>query len=215
MDKPFIAGLISGTSQVIAGHPFDTFKVNIQNNNLKYFNFNLKNLYQGISYPLITNSLTVSIQFGIYSRLKNNNCNEIISSSGAGLITGLITSPIDRFKIKKQILAKDIYSQPFKGLHLTLLREVPANIIYFGSYNYMRNNKYNVLTSGGIAGFLSWLITYPIDVIKTRIQSDKYINIESAIRKNNFYKGLTPCLFRAVFVNSIGFYVYEKTMKII
>jgi solute carrier family 25 carnitine/acylcarnitine transporter 20/29 len=215
MDKHFLAGLISGTSQVIAGHPFDTLKVNIQNNNLKLFTLNFKNLYQGISYPLVTNSITVSIQFGVYSKLKNNNFNEIISSAGAGFVTGFMSSPIDRFKIKKQILAKDIYAKPFKGMSLTLLREVPANIIYFGTYNYLRNNKFNILLSGGIAGFLSWLITYPIDVIKTRIQSDKYINIKSAIMKKNFYKGLTPCLLRAIFVNSIGFYVYETTMKII
>lgn len=215
MDKYFLAGLVSGTSQVISGHPFDTLKVNLQNNNLKHFNLNFKNLYQGISYPLITNSLLVSIQFGVYNKLKNNGYNEIVSSGSAGIVIGIISSPIDRFKIKRQVLSNDIYSKPFKGVQLTLLREVPANIIYFNIYKFMRDDQFNILISGGTAGILSWLFTYPIDVIKTRVQSDKYPSIKDAIMKKGLYKGLSPCLARALVVNSIGFYVYEKTLKLV
>jgi solute carrier family 25 (mitochondrial carnitine/acylcarnitine transporter), member 20/29 len=214
MDKYFLAGLISGTSQVISGHPFDTLKVNLQNNNLKHFNLNYKNLYKGISYPLITNSLLVSIQFGVYNKFKNNGYNEIISSGSAGLVTGIISSPLDRFKIKRQLLSNEIYNKPFKGVHLTIYREVPANIIYFNTYKFMRDNQFNILVSGGTAGILSWLFTYPIDVIKTRIQSDKYSSIKDAINKKNLYNGLSPCLVRALIVNSIGFYVYEKSIKL-
>ena len=215
MDKYFLAGLVSGTSQVISGHPFDTLKVNLQNNNLKHFNLNFRNLYQGISYPLVTNSLLVSIQFGIYNKFKNNGYNEIISSGSAGIVTGIISSPIDRFKIKRQVLSNDIYSKPFKGVQLTLLREVPANIIYFNAYKFMRDSQFNILISGGTAGILSWLFTYPIDVIKTRVQSDKYPSIKDAIMKKGLYRGLSPCLVRALVVNSIGFYVYEKTLKLV
>ena len=207
--KYFFAGLVSGTSQILSGHPLDTLKVNLQNNTLQKFNINYKNLYKGISYPLITNSMLVSVQFGVYDNLRKLGYNDYISSSSAGVITGLITSPIDRFKIKKQILSKNIYNNPFKGLSLTLSREIPANIIYFNSYNYFRNNDFSILTSGGLAGFFSWLITYPIDAIKTRIQSDKFKNIKSAIQKGGLFKGIIPCLTRALIVNSIGFYVYE------
>lgn len=215
MDKYFLAGMVSGTFQVISGHPFDTLKVNIQNNNSKYFNLNLKNLYRGMSYPLITNTFLVSLQFGVYNNFKENGYSNLTSSMFAGLATGITSSPIDRFKIKRQIQATSIYNNPFKGISLTLSREVPANIIYFGTYTNMRNNDYCVLLSGGIAGFLSWLITYPIDVIKTRVQSDKFLTIKDAIKKKDFYKGLSPCLARALVVNSIGFYVYEKSLNIL
>tara|TARA_B100001248_G_C27380400_1_gene456636 strand:+ start:357 stop:1004 length:648 start_codon:yes stop_codon:yes gene_type:complete len=214
MDKYFIAGLISGTSQVISGHPFDTMKVNIQNNNMKNYVLNIKNLYKGISYPLVTNSILTSLQFGCYNYFKKRDNTDTISSAATGLVISFVSSPIDRFKIKKQILSSNIYNKPFKGLYLTISREIPANVIYFNTYNYMRSNEYNILLSGGTSGILSWLLTYPIDVIKTRIQSDNFKDIQSAIKKKNFFHGLCPCLARAMIVNSIGFYVYEYIIRI-
>lgn len=61
-----------------------------------------------------------------------------------------------------------------KGLNITLLREIPSFSIYFSTYYYMKENKYNELISVGVAGVLCWLPTYPLDVIKTRIQSNNF-----------------------------------------
>ena len=55
---------------------------------------------------------------------------------------------------------------------------------YFGSYEYgMRLSSpdgqtsgdapiYAAFFNGGFAGMLSWLLTYPLDYVKTLIQSD-------------------------------------------
>ena len=56
---------------------------------------------------------------------------------------------------------------------------------------------------------LSWLITYPIDVIKTRIQSEKY-NLKNALSKGKFNHGLSYCLLRSFIVNGFSFLVYEN-----
>jgi solute carrier family 25 (mitochondrial carnitine/acylcarnitine transporter), member 20/29 len=221
-DNSFVAGLITGISQTIIGYPLDTIKVNLQSNNYKSYNYkninykniNYKNLYKGISYPLYTNSFITSIQFGVFNSLKNNDNSLFMSSFGAGFFTGIITAPIDRFKIKKQISANNIYYKPFKGVTLSLLREIPANIIYFNIY-YKFREEYGILFSGGLAGVLSWALTYPIDVLKTRIQSDKFNNLHHAISKKSLFKGFIPCISRALIVNSLGFYVYEKTISIL
>ena len=62
---------------------------------------------------------------------------------------------------------------------------------------------YGVFISGGIAGSTSWLLTYQIDTIKSRIQSGD--NFKVAYNKGNFNKGLIFCLSRAFLVNSFGF----------
>ena len=212
MSESFIGGLVSGTSQVIIGHPLDTIKVNLQNNSFCKSNLNFNNLYKGISYPLITNSFLVSIQFGVFDYLRDKNYSITSSSFCAGIFTGILSTPIDRFKIKKQILSKNVYSQPMKGISLSLFREIPANIVYFNSY-YFFKDKYGILTAGGVSGFLSWLLTFPVDVIKTRIQSDNFNNVTQAINKGNLFKGITPCLGRSIIVNSGGFYMYEQVVK--
>ena len=72
--KSFLAGSITGISQVLVGHPFDTIKVYYQNEVVQNKNrYSIRNLYNGIRYPLFTSTLLVSLQFGIYDNYRKNN----------------------------------------------------------------------------------------------------------------------------------------------
>ena len=61
-----------------------------------------------------------------------------------------------------------------------LSREMVAMSSYFGMYNYMRDNNYHVLLSGGMAGLANWTLTYPIEVVKNR-QLAQNISIRQAL----------------------------------
>ena len=77
----------------------------------------------------------------------------------------------------------------------------------------MKNEiNYHPLISGGVAGALSWLFTYPIDTVKTRVQSN--ISIKKAIMLKNYWNGISIALSRAFIVNGVGFYVAENVKKI-
>ena len=98
---------------------------------------------------------------------------------------------------------------------MTMIRESFATGIYFYSYHNLKKNEYikgeiNIFFSGGIAGCLSWFFTYPVDVVKTRIQSGEYNSALKAIKNGNLFQGLSVCLLRSFIVNSIGFFIYEK-----
>ena len=69
--------------------------------------------------------------------------------------------------------------------------------------------KINSYLSGGICGVTSWTVTYPIDTIKTR-QAFHNISFIDACKQGSFWKGYLTCALRAFFVNSAGFYVYDK-----
>lgn len=65
----------------------------------------------------------------------------------------------------------------FRGLSVTALREGPGVGAYFLIYEYLtRSNNnapistFHMLMAGGAAGSGSWLLAYPVDVIKTRLQ---------------------------------------------
>ena len=59
----FLCGALSGMTQTIVGHPLDTIKTRIQNKNKIIWN--VKNLYKGVSYPLLSSTLINAGLFGI------------------------------------------------------------------------------------------------------------------------------------------------------
>ena len=94
------------------------------------------------------------------------------------------------------------------------MREIPAIFIYFKTYQECKNNNIPIFLSGSLAGFNSWLFTYPIDTIKTRLQNETCKTIKQAYIKGNLFNGLTICLIRSFIVNGVNFSVYEEIMKL-
>ena len=78
----------------------------------------------------------------------------------------------------KMITDKVGYKGLARGLGITVCREVPAFGLYFSSYeilvNMYKNSTAWVFFAGGIAGINSWIFTYPIDVLKSRLQADTF-----------------------------------------
>ena len=107
----------------------------------------------------------------------------------------------------------------YRGLGVTLVREVPAFALWFGSYFYLCDvmdattdsaiDIAKLLFAGGMAGITSWVFTYPQDVIKTRLQLDgmgstTYLGAVDCARciykdegVRGFFKGLNATVVRA------------------
>ena len=132
-------------------------------------------------------------------------------------MTGVVCSPMingfETMKVQHQLNKKSLtYKTKFEtiklGFSATLIRESLGASIYFGFYNYL-NKDYNSFVSGSIAGASSWLFTYPVDVIKTRLQSGNCKNWKIAISKGCLGKGLAICLIRSFIVNGFSFALYD------
>ena len=212
----YYAGLISGLFQTLIGHPFDTYKTWRQNSSqLKKPNMSLQNLYKGIKYPLVQAPFLCGIGFGVYDNIYSQTKSTYIAGSISGLIGSLIMTPLDYYKIKRQQQLTDVYwKNSYKNLRIVAMREVPANTIYFTTYNKMREKDVPIMLSGSIAGTTSWLLTYPLDTIKTKMQAGITRSISETIKQGKLWVGVKPCLIRAFFVNGIGFYVYEHSLLV-
>jgi len=84
-----------------------------------------------------------------------------------------------------------------RGYVVTTLRDTPTFGVYFLCYEWCKRTFFKPLpkqetsqmgmfVSGGIAGVLGWLVTYPLDVIKSRIQTDSF--------EKPHYSGIIDCI---------------------
>ena len=126
----------------------------------------------------------------------------------------------------------------FQGLGATLVRDVPSFGIYFVVHEYLKRelspNKDGkhvatpyLLFAGGSSGVAAWFSTYPVDVVKTRLQTQqngKYAGMIDCAKKSwteaggglkglrVFYIGVVPTMIRSFPVNAAIFFVYDILM---
>lgn len=115
------------------------------------------------------------------------------------------------------------------GFPISLLRECTASTLYFTTFEHLKNKKKiqnNLLDIklslkfmyGCISGAVNWIVTYPIDTIKTKIISDsinkpkdkEYIGVIDCFKKNynnkglrGLYVGFSVVLVRGMLVNGV------------
>lgn len=125
----------------------------------------------------------------------------------------------------------------YQGLTSTIVREIPGYFCFFGAYElcrstfaqYMGTEKDGIgilplMFSGGFGGACLWLVVYPIDCVKSRIQVYSLTGRQqgfmktfmSIIRTEGFtalYSGLTPTMIRTFPANGALFLAYEWSRK--
>jgi len=174
-------------------------------------------------------------------------CRAQLSSSSAGASTWGITRDI--------LKTEGIRGLYFGGV-VTALRDSIGYGFYFWSYelstrfmlqkyppsehNKMGIEAAKVLLCGGLAGVVTWASIFPLDVIKTRVQTQAFSSGENSpllsttsvvaegrrlsaieVARNAyrtegvgvFFKGLMVCSFRAFMVNAVQWAVYEWMMR--
>jgi solute carrier family 25 carnitine/acylcarnitine transporter 20/29 len=142
------------------------------------------------------------------------------------------TGSVDCFlKVYKAGGIKGLYA----GMTATALRDVPGGGIYFGLLeNLMKKGEkiygckskmpcYLIMCCGSLAGIISALIIFPMDVVKSIIQAnsgrdEKYKKVITTIRAViiekgyvGFLNGLTPCMVRSLPISAIAYLTFEKS----
>eukprot|EP00808_Paulinella_micropora_P011819 g35716.t1 len=174
-----------------------------------------------------------------------------LAGASAGLGQTIIAGPSELVKVTLQShpeahregsfrCAKKLYQEHglrkglFRGFGITVLRDTPSWGAYFYTYAmtkyYLSHGQKDkatdlmLLTAGGTAGLVSWLVIYPIDVLKSCWQG---LSPEQAARTSIsklatqhyqaegyrfFTRGLGITCLRSFPVSAITFLFYEKTL---
>ncbi|KAM9853071.1 solute carrier family 25 member 15a isoform 1-T3 [Aulostomus maculatus] len=125
----------------------------------------------------------------------------------------------------------------YQGLTSTIVREIPGYFCFFGAYElsrsafaqYLGTDKDGIgvlplMFSGGFGGACLWLMVYPIDCVKSRIQVYSLAGRQEGFMKtfmgvirnegfSTLYSGLTPTMIRTFPANGALFLAYELSRK--
>ncbi|KAJ3083981.1 mitochondrial carrier [Rhizoclosmatium globosum] len=162
---------------------------------------------------------------------------QIQARSGAA---GAYAGPIDFFK---RVYGKYGLAGIYKGQGITLVREFGGYGIYFLTYEALMKRQMKIQKTqnrgdvagwmqclfGACSGYTLWTVMYPIDAIKSKIQTDsfevadrKYKGVADCVKKvlaaegvMGFYRGFVTCMLRAGPVNGFTFMAYEATMRVL
>jgi solute carrier family 25 (mitochondrial carnitine/acylcarnitine transporter), member 20/29 len=206
----------------------------------------VRGLYRGVSAPLLAAAFVYAVSFWGYDTGKqivrhlthhaDLSIFELCLAGGiSGMPTALLMAPSERIKVLMQtdsrystmigcaldIVREGGMSSLMRGTLLTLLREVPGSMVWFGTYEYIKLllilllghvnasqlPSVAILFAGGVAGMVYWVVSMPVDVLKSRFQSapertytgifDVYRQVVRVEGMAALFKGTVPALIRA------------------
>jgi hypothetical protein len=217
-NKVILLSLIGNTIEVSLQHPLNVLKNHNQSKKCK-FQYNFKNLYRGYNFNLYSLNLISIIQYYGYNYLYKYTKNDLMSSLGSGLFSGLIASPAEYYILNKrhnetllQSVQRNKITKIYKyGFFSCLIREgiytsclltiTPILEEKIKEREIKYGNIISPILSGGISSFLS----HPFDTRKTIQQ--KYSN--NNIKFKCDYKGFG---YRSLRIIST-FFILNETNK--
>ncbi|CAB9510150.1 Congested-like trachea protein [Seminavis robusta] len=229
-------------------------------------NEGIAGLYRGVSAPLLAVSPMFAVSFWGYDMgqrivrwyddqpvapLSISQC--VIAGGLSAIPTTALMAPSERIKCllqvpnhpykgfldcTTQVLRQGGVRSLFKGTALTLMRDTPGSMAWFGVYEYAKKEMMRVqgidpatgtlsplavLTAGGLAGMACWTVAIPSDVLKSRYQSAPegtytgLMHVYSEVMKTEgiggFFTGIRPALIRAFPANAACFFGMEVARK--
>ncbi|KAL8655189.1 MAG: hypothetical protein Q9226_003149 [Calogaya cf. arnoldii] len=138
--------------------------------------------------------------------------------------------------VVRQLYKEGGIKSVFRGSAMTLARDGPGSAAYFATYEYVKRrltpkdeagnlsgelSLTAVMTAGGAAGVAMWIPVFPIDTVKSRLQSaDGRPTIGGTISGlwrsggfKAFFPGIGPAMARAVPANAATFLGVELAHK--
>ena len=253
------AGITYGITSVIVGHPIDTIKNKMQaqegyearnaiNSLIKTLQTQgVHGLYRGATPQFIGSMIFRSLQFGayqsVYSRLNNQfGCHEIPLTGGlqtriviggiaAGIARATFETPIDYWKIRRQVVKNMNYQEALSGLRITLLGRIillPAFFIYLEKAKPCKeavfgDGRLGTFVFTGICATAAWWTIWPLEYMKSQIQggygrhdlsfTQRLIGIFQEKGVIGLYRGLGPGSIRSFIANGLSMTVMKESEK--
>jgi solute carrier family 25 carnitine/acylcarnitine transporter 20/29 len=236
----FLCGLGYGLTNVIVGQPFDTIKTRQQTlpgaSTLKFVrDEGLRGLYRGGGSIIVGGAMMRSAQFGIYgsvlSLLRGRgdtssakvlgviDPNIVVAGFCGGISRGIIEGPFEYIKVRRQVDKPWYVSEMLSGMGATVFRNAflfSSFVIYIDISRQVVPGGFSPFVEGAVCSNLAWLTIWPLDVVKSQLQSGNYTGksftylLSDVIRTGKFFNGIVPGLVRSSIANGCSMVVYRK-----
>ncbi|KAL9053272.1 MAG: hypothetical protein Q9162_004880 [Coniocarpon cinnabarinum] len=237
--RSLVAGGAGGVCAVVVGHPFDLVKVRLQTADKGVYSGAVdvvrktvareglaRGLYAGVSAPLV----------GVTPMSPFERVKVLLQIQGQKqLAPGEKPKYSGGLDVVRQLYKEGGIRSVFRGSVMTLARDGPGSAAYFATYETIKRNLTPkkedgspgelsltaVMTAGGAAGIAMWIPVFPIDTVKSRLQSaEGRPTIGGTLRElygrggmRAFFPGIGPALARAVPANAATFLGVELAQK--
>ena len=203
----------SGIGRTIVSQPFDCLRIHMQNSNklisthravLDIYKKNgIRGFYKGMTPFLLGNICLLSIYSNTYNKYKKDY-GSFVSGGIGGFYGSYISNVIEYYRCSfyNKNHKKFNFSTISKSYPITGLRDIIGWGSFFATYDYSKKVFKNLpepvhsLVVGSLSGIALWTSMYPLDTIKTRIQT------ESSFKNLRLWAGYSSCLIRAIPVNA-------------
>lgn len=177
-----------------------------------------------------------------------SNAQLCLAGGMAGVANSVVSGPVEHIRIRLQVQSGTGFSGPidaisqiyrtyglkgiYKGQMMTVLREGVGYSAYFAAYEWLVQRTMEtqhvsrkeipttqICLYGALGGYAMWGMMYPLDVIKSKLQTDsldvskrQYRSAMDCARQvmaaegaKGFFRGFGPCMLRAAPVNAVTF----------
>ena len=200
---------LAGITATFATHPIDTFVVHRMIGSKEMLS--LSKLYRGVIPACAQATVIYSCMLGTYEFCRGPLSYTIpLAACVAAIPETLVKGPLETIKNRSQ--TKKVWPQSLKGrLRLLslgtlgmLCREVPGNVAYFWTYEYVCRQGYSPMVGGAAAGAAFTGLVYPIDAMRAQ-----FVTGRSILHLRPTYRGVAPYLVRAMAVTSALFSSFQ------
>lgn len=200
--------------------PICTIKTNFQNiadmksrpsiiNVVKdiYFRGGLRAFYAA-SYPAIGGQIfSTCSKYTLYRYFTSNPDypvkNRFLNGLTAGVISSMVTHPLDVFKVHLQMGMK-FDGFLYRGYSKTFLKIAISSSIFFPLYDTIKEKIEHPLIAAGCSSVVACVLMHPVDYLKTRHMAG--LKLYEGLNPMIYYRGLSINLMRIVphFVITMG-----------
>lgn len=199
-------------------------------------------LYRGGLPLFIGGALIRSAQFGVYNNViglmrekwgETRKEDRIFGAFdpqviGAGFFggfaRGIVETPFEYLKTRRQVENSWKFKEILSGSGATMTRNsilFSAFVIYIDLSKLWIEGGLSPFWTGAICANLAWLTIWPLDVVKSQIQSGNFqgksiLELLKINMKNGLmFRGLLPGLVRSFISNGSSMVVYNEVLKIL
>ncbi len=185
-------------------------------------------------------SIIRSTQFGVYefvlAKMRTrwgvtNNADKflgvfdpqvVVAGFAGGIGRGLVEGPFEYVKTRRQVQTNWHIREVFSGSRATILRNsflFSSFVIYMDISAQLVPGGLSPFWSGAICSNLAWLTVWPLDVVKSQMQSGLFAGkslrwlATHNLQTGAVYKGLLPGLTRSFVANGLSMVVYRRVLE--